>query len=58
MEIKVIDNHPFLQDAEVRFLKSVDAIITSFNIEGINFSDEELREMVKQVELEVKKSTE
>ncbi|WP_439184754.1 hypothetical protein [Carboxylicivirga taeanensis] len=55
METRIIDNHPSLKNSDERFKKMLDAMVVSFQIEGIHFSDEELQKMAAQVEDELKK---
>ena len=58
MKKRVMDNHPELNEEDVRFNKTVDSVVSSFQIEGIDFSPEELDEMISNVkeELKLKKS--
>ncbi|MCU4156916.1 hypothetical protein J1N10_13085 [Carboxylicivirga sp. A043] len=55
METKIIDNHPTLKNSDERFRKILNSLVDSFRIEGIHFSDEELKRMVGRVEGEIKK---
>jgi len=58
MKKRVMDNHPDLKEEDVRFNKTVDSVVSSFQIEGIDFSPKELDEMISNVkeELKLKKS--
>lgn len=53
METKIIDNHPSLCNSDVRFSKTIESIVSSFMIEGILFSEEELKELVRKIEEEI-----
>jgi hypothetical protein len=54
MEKKVIElNNNFL-DAEERVSKVVDSVVESFAIEGIIFTDEELRQLILDFREEIK----
>jgi len=55
METKVIDTHPCLNAVDQRFHKTIESIVTSFRIEGIFFSDDELAQMVQRVEEDLRK---
>ncbi|GEM_PF-5801831 len=55
METKIIHNHPSLKNTEERFKKILDSLVASFQIEGICFEDDVLKEMVERVEKEIKK---
>ncbi len=55
METKVIDNHPSLKNSEERFKKMLDSLVVSFQIEGIHFSEDELKKIVAPIEDEIKK---
>ncbi len=54
MEISILNNHPTLKESEERFIKTVDSIVSSFQIEGIEFSSEELDEMIATVKEDLK----
>ena len=55
METKIIDSHPSLRNYDVRFSKTIESVVTSFKIEGIKFSEEELRKIIQKVEAEIKR---
>ncbi len=55
METKIIDNHPALKNSDERFRKILQSMVDSFQIEGIHFPEEELKNMVGRVEEEIKK---
>ncbi len=54
MEMNVIDKHPSLKRVEERFGKTVAAMVSSFQIEGIEFSAEELETMVQDIKDDLK----
>lgn len=54
METSILNNHPTLKDIEERFSKTVDSVVSSFQIEGIEFSSEELEEMITNVKEDLK----
>jgi len=54
MEMSVVDNHPKLKESEVRFSKTVDSVVSSFRIEGIEFDVAELEEMISNVKKDLK----
>lgn len=49
MEISVVEKHPELKELDIRFIKTVDSVICSFRLEGIEFSPVELEEMISNV---------
>ena len=53
METQVIKAHPELKEAEVRFKKTVDSLVASFQIEGIEFAPDELDAMVQKMKDEL-----
>jgi len=55
METRIIDNHPSLKNADERFEKMLESIVSSFVIEGIQFSENELLELVQKIEGEIRK---
>jgi hypothetical protein len=55
METKIIDNHPSLKNSDERFQKILQSLVDSFQIEGIHFSEEELKGIVGRVEADIKK---
>jgi len=55
MDLKVIDNHPYLNNIDERYSKTLESIVSSFRIEGIVFAKEELANMVKRVEEDLRK---
>ncbi len=54
MKKSVMDSHPELKEEDVRFNKTVDSVVSSFQIEGIDFSQKELEEMISKVKEELK----
>ncbi len=55
MSKRIIDNHPHLKDPKERLVKMTSALVYSFEIEGIFFSQEQIEEMVVVVEEDIKK---
>lgn len=49
-----MDSHPDLNEEDVRFNKTVNSVVSSFQIEGIEFSSDELDEMISNVKEELK----
>lgn len=58
MEKRIIDGHPSLKETDIRFKKTLESIISSFEIEGIRLSQEELLKIEQKVrdDLRLKKS--
>nr|WP_321409854.1 hypothetical protein [uncultured Carboxylicivirga sp.] len=54
MKKSVMDSHPDFNEEDVRFNKTVDSVVSSFQIEGIEFSSDELDEMISNVKEELK----
>ncbi len=54
MKKSVMDSHPDLNEEDVRFNKTVNSVVSSFQIEGIEFSSDELDEMISNVKEELK----
>lgn len=54
MEMNEINTHPSLKGSDERFKKTVESMVSSFQIEGIEFSPEELEEMIQLIKQDLK----
>ncbi|WP_185968945.1 hypothetical protein [Carboxylicivirga sp. M1479] len=50
-----MDIHPSLINADERFSKILDSMLVSFQIEGIHFDEEEIKNMVGRIKEDLRK---
>lgn len=54
MEKKIIETNAYFISMEDRITKVVDTVVESFAVEGIVFSDDELKKLVEDFRKEIK----